>query len=233
MDSARIDELLRPFLPAPLSPHQLRQISIYIDLLVRWNSRINLTAIRNPDEIVTRHFGESFFAARHLLPSDQDPTTLAHTQAVSSGGSAPQTEIPRFPMKAVDLGSGAGFPGIPLKIWSPATPITLIESNHKKVAFLREGIRALTLIAIDVFSGRAEDYPAASAQLVTLRAVERFTAALPTAARLLIPGGRLALLIGRAQVDKAQALLASLDWQTSRPIPKSASRVLLSAQVPK
>jgi 16S rRNA G527 N7-methylase RsmG len=119
-----------------------------------------------------------------------------------------------------------------LKIWSPATPITLIESNHKKVAFLREVIRALTLMAIDVFSGRAEDYPNASAQVVTLRAVERFTAALPIAARLLIPGGRLALLIGQPQTDQAQALLPWLDWQTSRPIPQSASRVLLSAQVP-
>jgi 16S rRNA (guanine527-N7)-methyltransferase len=235
MDSARIGELLRPFLSAPLSPLQLEQISIYIDLLLRWNSRINLTAIRSPEEIVTRHFGESFFAARQLLPDrqpGQDPASLAHSQPVSSAVFAPQNEIPPLPTKAIDLGSGAGFPGIPLKIWSPAIPITLIESNHKKVAFLREVIRALTLTAIDVFFGRAEDYPAASTQLVTLRAVERFTTVLPTAARLVAPGGRLALLIGQAQVDQAQALLPFLDWRARRPIPQSASRVLVSAQVP-
>jgi 16S rRNA (guanine527-N7)-methyltransferase len=235
MDSARIGELLEPFLSAPLSPHQLQQISIYIDLLLRWNSRINLTAIRNPEEIVTRHFGESFFAARHLLPAQQhgeDPAVLAPSHAVSSDVFAPQTETPAPPTKAIDLGSGAGFPGIPLKIWSPTSPITLIESNHKKVAFLREVIRVLTLTAIDVFSGRAEDYPAASAQLVTLRAVERFTAVLPTAVRLVTPVGRLALLIGQAQVAQAQALLPSLDWRPSRSIPQSGSRFLLDGQVP-
>ena len=89
MDTAHIAQLLKPFLrmpgtasschsepgqrpgeePAVLSPAQLQSISTYIDILLRWNARINLTAIRNPEEIVTRHFGESLFAARHLFPS--------------------------------------------------------------------------------------------------------------------------------------------------------------------
>ena len=68
MDPALIAALLEPFLDRPLSPAQLGQISTYIDLLLRWNARINLTAIREPEEIVTRHFGESFFLARHLFP---------------------------------------------------------------------------------------------------------------------------------------------------------------------
>ena len=68
MDAARIATLLDPFVERTLPEVQLQQISMYIDLLLRWNARINLTAIRDPDEIVTRHFGESFFLARHLFP---------------------------------------------------------------------------------------------------------------------------------------------------------------------
>ena len=205
MTPARIAELLAPFLgDGALAPPQLDQISMYIDLLLRWNERINLTAIREPDEIVSRHFGESLFAARHLL---------ATHQAASS------------PARLVDFGSGAGFPGLPFKLWSPQIPATLIESNHKKVAFLREVIRALTLTDIDVFSGRAETYPAATAPLVTLRAVERFTDVLPTAAQLLTPGGRLVLLISTPQVPLAKS--APILWSPPLPIPHSSSRVLL------
>src|SRR5271166_1352435 len=73
MDTARIAALLEPFLEQPLSPSHLDQVSIYIDLLLRWNARINLTAIRKEEEIVTRHFGESFFLARHLFPAISTP----------------------------------------------------------------------------------------------------------------------------------------------------------------
>ena len=84
----------------------------------------------------------------------------------------------------IDLGSGAGFPGLPIKLWAPDLRITLIESNQKKSTFLREAdLRALTLMNVDVFSARAEDFPA-QASVVTLRAVERFEDVLPTATRL-------------------------------------------------
>ena len=214
MEPSQIAELLRPFLEAnPLPPVSLNQISMYIDLLLRWNARVNLTAVRTPEEIVTRHFGESLFAARQLLP-----------------GPAPSNEtLPSSPASlAVDIGSGAGFPGLPLKIWSPKTQVTLIESNHKKVAFLREAIRALTLTNIDVFPGRAEDFPPASATLVTLRAVERFDQIVLTAATLVAPQGRLALLIGQSQLPRAHQLLPALHWKKPIPIPHSESRVLLT-----
>ena len=68
MDTARISELLAPFLRAPLSEIQLRQLSAYLDLLLRWNQRTNLTALRDAESIVTRHFGESLFAAAQLFP---------------------------------------------------------------------------------------------------------------------------------------------------------------------
>ena len=238
MELTRIQELLQPFLSGPLTSAQLAQISIYIDLLTRWNARINLTAIRNPEEIVTRHFGESFFAARHLYPVDHSGQTApSRGPEFQPADNEPASAVRHFEnptgtAKAVDLGSGAGFPGIPLKIWSPGTATILIESNQKKVAFLREVIRALTLTAIDVFAGRAEDYPAASASLVTLRAVERFTAVLPIAAQLLAPQARLALLISQAQVDQAQRLLTSFQWSPPAPIPQSTSRVLLTGTAP-
>lgn len=216
MDTTKIRLLLAPFLAEPLSETQLHQISIYIDLLLHWNRRVNLTAIRQPDEIVARHFGESFFAARHLLPDPVVPPAV-------SPSAVPGLAADRI----LDLGTGAGFPGLPMKIWSPHSPMTLIESNHKKVAFLREVIRSLALTSIDVFPGRAEDYPPASAALVTLRAVERFADTLPTAARLLAPGGRLALLIGSPQAARAQAILAALSWSSPVPIPQSTARALL------
>ena len=205
MNPARIAELLEPFLdPAGDRPTagDLERISTYIDILLRWNARINLTAVRDPEHIVTRHFGESLFAARHLFPARVETATLA------------------------DLGSGAGFPGVPIKLWAPGFALTLIESNGRKASFLRELTRALALTDINVFHGRAEDL-AVSFDLVTLRAVERFERALPVAARLLASDGRLALLIGASQVNSARTLLPSFSWCDPLPVPQSTSRVLL------
>jgi 16S rRNA (guanine527-N7)-methyltransferase len=214
METSRIAELLQPFLltsagPAALSVAQLNQISMYIDLLIRWNSRVNLTSVRQPEAIVTRHFGESLFAARHLFPESGPPISL------------------------IDIGTGAGFPGVPIKLFAPQVHLTLIESNQKKVAFLRQLARTITLTDINVFSGRAEAYSSPLADVVTLRAVERFASALPTAARLLAPGGRLALLIGQAQATEAAGLLPSAAWDDPTPLPFSSSRVLLIGRIAK
>ena len=227
MDSRRIAALLEPFLvtaatedaarnrsPASLNAAlvltnpQLEQISAYLDLLLRWNARMNLSAVRDADGIVTRHFGESLFAARHLFPAREDRPS---------------------PSRLIDVGSGAGFPGLPMKIWSSAVALTLIESNQRKATFLREVIRRLEWNDATVFPGRAENFPG-QAEVVTLRAVERFESALGIATRLLVPAGRLALLIGSAQVRRAQELGRVLSWQPAISIPLSASRVLLMGQ---
>jgi 16S rRNA (guanine527-N7)-methyltransferase len=232
MEVSRIAERLRPFLqssvsfsdnsklaypadekPAELSSAQLRSISTYIDILLRWNARMNLTAIREPEEIVTRHFGESFFTARHLFSfacSDASvPSVVADSRRVA------------------DIGSGAGFPGIPIKLWAPEISMTLVESNQKKATFLREVIRALTLTGIDVRNARAESMPQAAFDVVTLRAVERFELVLPIAAALVRPNGKLALLLGATQPSAASTIL--VDWKFSQPcpIPESRSRVVL------
>lgn len=220
MHPARIAELLQPFLcatsshsesakageeSAVLAAPQLNSISTYIDMILRWNARINLTAIRGEEEIVTRHFGESLFAARKLFPS-------AERSAAS---------------RVADLGSGAGFPGIPIRIWAPNVALTLIESNYRKVAFLREVARALILTDIDIQNVRAETLPAATFDVVTLRAVEHFAESLRIASSLLIPAGRLAILIGESQVDIARSTLPTFAWDSPVRIPGAKSRVFL------
>ena len=248
----RIAELLEPFL-APgderlttndhqLTTNDLDQISTYIDLLLRWNARINLTAIRDPEQIVTRHFGESFFLARHLfgLPTAHRPLATV-----------------------LDLGSGAGFPGLPIKIWQPSIHLTLVESNHKKAAFLREVARALTLTDINVIADRAESLAPAPglhspkhrqgnsvspsdpsavvplgsrrmerleevpsflpADVVTFRAVERFERTLSLALRFLTPSSRLALLITTSQLPALRAL-SNLSWVIEH-VPESHERL--------
>jgi 16S rRNA (guanine527-N7)-methyltransferase len=223
MNPARIAELLNPFVSAPgpdirptpciLSAAQLQSISTYVDILLRWNARMNLTAVRDPEQIVTRHFGESLFAARHLFPLCSPVSPLVKGVSVA------------------DVGSGAGFPGIPIKLWTPEVSLTLIESNHKKVAFLREVARALTLTDIDIQNARAETLPAASFDVVTLRAVERFETILPVAAALVAATGRLGLLIGAAQLPRAQSLLPHYIWSAPSPIPGSNARILATVQL--
>jgi 16S rRNA (guanine527-N7)-methyltransferase len=131
-------------------------------------------------------------------------------------------------LRVLDIGSGAGFPGLPLKLWAPNIRLTLIESNHKKATFLREVARALTLTNINIITDRAEAVATRpevlQAEVVTLRAVEHFETILPQAATFLAQHGTLALLIGAAQVPQLAAL--SMKWQPPIPVPHSKTRVL-------
>jgi len=283
MHPARIAQLLEPFLasastpsrchsepgqrpdeePAFLNPAQLQDISTYIDILLQWNARINLTAIRDPEDIVPRHFGESIFAARHLFPQRSQvavtewrqiaahsvsPGSAIETDSVLEGrkklsvnNAAPSSEAPASDQRPAandspslaDLGSGAGFPGIPLKLWAPQISLTLIESNHRKATFLREVVRALTLTDVNIQNTRAEVLAGSQFDVVTLRAVENFASVLPVAASLVAPGGCLALLIGSAQSERACTSLPQLSWDPSIEIPNSRSRILLMARRPK
>src|ERR1041384_6689026 len=178
MHPERLTELLQPFLgvnresrgPSSLARDQIQYISTYIDLLLRWNTRINLTAVRDPEEIVTRHFGESLFAARHLFPPENSrphPGAPGFASFAKPGidGSADLSGL-------LDLSSGAGFPGIPIKLWAPHLHVILIESNQKKATFLREVCRATTLTDINVVAGRAEAYTGGGARTLPMRAGE-------------------------------------------------------------
>jgi 16S rRNA (guanine527-N7)-methyltransferase len=241
MHPDRIAELLKPFLgenfenadrasaleqSGTLSPVQLETISIYVDILLRWNSRINLTSVRLPEEIVTRHFGESLFAARHLFPIPGS----AGSGRIGAAGSQPGAPG----IHVIDVGSGAGFPGLPIKIWDPDIHLTLIESNHKKATFLREVVRALTFTNVDVFSGRVSDFQEGGnkhgGDVVTLRAVEHFDLVLPEAARLVRSSGCLAILVGQAQLDRARKLAPALQWDAPVKLPHSSSRFLIKGR---
>jgi 16S rRNA (guanine527-N7)-methyltransferase len=198
---------LEPFLlHRQLTSNQVQQVSAYLELLMRWNARINLTAVRDPAEILTRHFGESFFLANLL------------SEAASA-------------RDAIDIGSGAGFPGIPLRILLPESHVTLVESQNRKATFLKEVIRKLTLINIDVFTGRAENFQR-QAEMVMLRAVERFQRVLPVAHSLVRRPGRMALLIGSGQIRAAQETLPNVGWEAPVPIPQSRERVVLLGRIP-
>ncbi len=227
MEASRIQQLLGPYLPHPLNDTQVAQVRRYLDLLIRWNLRLNLTAIRDPEIIVTRHFGESLFAASHLLPGEPAGARVA------------------------DVGSGAGFPGLAMRLYHPVM-VTLVESRQRKAAFLREAARVLEFPDVEVFNDRAERYaaPPSAALIVTLRAVERFEQALSAASSILHcwrlqssqasagatqgrpARGQLALLIGAGQQAQARQLVPQLSWGVPMPIPRSHSRVLLVGEQP-
>ena len=112
-----------------LHPDQTRQFAVHAVELVRWNQKINLTAITDPFEIAVKHFLDSLPAARRI---PEDATLL-------------------------DLGSGGGFPGLPLKVLRPSLSVTLIDASRKKVSFLKHVIRTLQLDKIEALHIRAED----------------------------------------------------------------------------
>ncbi|HEY5176789.1 MAG TPA: 16S rRNA (guanine(527)-N(7))-methyltransferase RsmG [Terriglobales bacterium] len=211
METARIAELLAPFTgEETLAPRLLEALQRYLDLLLRWNARVNLTAVRDPEKIVTRHFGESLFAGRVLLRAGREGAAAALTLA--------------------DVGSGAGFPGIPMKLFAPGIELTLIESHNKKAVFLREVVRSLGLDRAQVFCGRAEHWTK-TADLVTLRAVEQFERALPVAAKLVAEDGRLGLLIGARQDSATQQVLGgNWRWEESVSVPGTEARVVIAAR---
>jgi 16S rRNA (guanine527-N7)-methyltransferase len=180
LPESAIADLLGPYLDRG-SPSLYSQLSAYLDLLVKWNARTNLTAIRDPEEIVRRHFGESLFAAQHI----------------------------GLPNTLLDFGSGAGFPGLPIALLRPETHVTLAESQNKKATFLREAVRTLGLPNVDVWAARVETMPAGRQfHTVTLRAVDDMEAALPAARARIATGGQLAILTTLPQISPAGRTIA-------------------------
>ncbi|HTD97123.1 MAG TPA: 16S rRNA (guanine(527)-N(7))-methyltransferase RsmG [Edaphobacter sp.] len=197
LSESAIASLLTPYIPAPPA-NLLPQISTYLDLLLKWNARTNLTAIRDPEEIVRRHFGESLFAAQHLSSPDKLPATL------------------------LDLGSGAGFPGLPIALLHPEITITLAESQNKKATFLREVVRTLNL-PVEVWPARAESLPPTRRfHTVTLRAVDNMAAAVAAAHPL---ATHQLLFLTTTPPD----LPSDFTLQSPIPMPESKTTVLLKA----
>lgn len=177
-------------------------IRLYVSVLLFWNKKMSLTSITDVREIIKFHFGESMFAV-----------------------SAACTKKGRL----ADVGTGAGFPGVPLRMISPGLEVTLIESSAKKVAFLSEICRQLDL-NIEIFKGRSEDFPKSAPvfDFVTSRAVGPLKNLVAWSEKHLHEGGR-AIFWGTAAQDLKRMFVGpSWNWSPPIKIPDSKERVLLS-----
>lgn len=178
------------------------QFGRFFDLLVRWNARTNLTAIRDEDGILRRHFLECIITARSLPPA------IGHL---------------------LDLGSGAGFPGVPIALCRPDIRVFLAESQNKKAAFLNEVVRTLGL-GCKVHSNRAETL-GRKFDCVTLRAVDRMHDAIVSAAGLLRDSGLLAIITTLGEVERIRDIPGNaIAWQVPQVIAAGTDRVLLTGR---
>ena len=180
---------------------QVQQIQRYIEILLVWNEKVNLTAIRDPIEILHRHFCESMYAAAAV--------------PVENG-------------RLADVGSGGGFPGLPLKIIRPDLQVFLIESNIKKATFLAEVIRELSLAGARVLVNRYEELTEEVAPLdvVCSRALGDFQPFLEWAASERVAASQVILWVGARDVEEIKKVL-TWDWREPLPVPNSLRRLLL------
>ena len=197
-----MDLALKPF-GISLRLDERAQVAKYMDLLMRWSRVVNLTAIREPTEVLQRHFGESMYLA----------------QRVELRGAL------------LDVGSGAGFPGLALKIACPEVAVTLLEPVGKKRAFLKEVARSCQLENVRVLSDRIErfcQHRENRFDYVTLRAVGSFDSVLPAIARCLVPTGRACLWLtareARDLAERSPAFTGLFAWDPALPVPLSHGR---------
>ena len=166
-----------------LSGRQVAALAAFENELLAWNQRFNLTAIRDSAGIRVKHFLDSFSCA--LAWKDNPPVRL------------------------IDVGTGAGFPGIPLKILYPSMQLTLVESVGKKAAFCRHAVELLKLEHVEVITGRAEEMGQMPGQRELYDwAVARAVANLPILAEYLLPlvrvGGKMLAQKGHSAPQEAQ-----------------------------
>lgn len=200
----QIDKILRPFGISP-SPALTASITAYLHLLLRWNQKVNLTAIREPQQILQRHFGESLFA-RSLFAEEKG--------------------------LLVDVGSGAGFPGLALKLVLPGWQVQLFEPNGKKAVFLAEVVRTLGLSNVTIRSERMQKSAAGppgdslSADVITARALGEYEVLLNWSRGRLSPTGQVILWVGGADVNRLRGMQVWI-WKDAIAIPESKDRFLL------
>jgi 16S rRNA (guanine527-N7)-methyltransferase len=172
-----------------------------MSILLAWNEKINLTAIRDPLESLNRHFCECMYAAS--------------TVPVEDG-------------RLADVGSGAGFPGLPLKIIRPELQVVLIESNIKKATFLAEVIRDLGLVDARVLVSRYQELSEEVAPLdfVCSRALGEFAPFLEWAHSEKVAAKQVILWIGARDLPEIKKI-RTWEWREPIPVPHSLRRLLL------
>ncbi|HXP79861.1 MAG TPA: 16S rRNA (guanine(527)-N(7))-methyltransferase RsmG [Verrucomicrobiae bacterium] len=183
------------------SPLFCEKLWTYVSLLQRWNSKISLTTVTDLAEIVKFHFGESLFAV---------------------------SAVPIEESRLADVGSGAGFPGLPIAMAVPGLDLTLIESNARKCAFLSEVVRSIEVDRVTVFWGRMEELRAGPRKFdfITARALGHHDELLSWAVDHLADGGRVVLWLGE-EGSHAISRDPSWNWRNRILIPGSQRRYLL------
>jgi 16S rRNA (guanine527-N7)-methyltransferase len=203
LDRDTVRKLVAPF-DISISEETVDYVLLYLDLLLRWNRRINLTAIEVPEQCVTRHFGESFLISK----------------AVPLKG------------RLLDVGSGAGFPGLAAKLIAPNLGVVLLEPISKKRAFLKEVSRACGMSSVQVFGERLEEFANTqeprSFDLITVRAVGGLESLVPKATVLVKSGGHVCLWVGGQQIRGIREANPGVHWQNALTIPLSHDRFILS-----
>jgi 16S rRNA (guanine527-N7)-methyltransferase len=184
-----------------VSELQVSQIQQYMSMLLTWNEKVNLTAIRDPLEILYRHFCESMYAA---------------------------VTVPLEKGRLADVGSGGGFPGLPLKILRPELELFLVESNVKKATFLAEVVRDLGFSDARVLVSRYEELgeELTPLDIVCSRAVGEFVPFLAWAGSVRIAAQQVILWIGGRDLDEVRSI-SGWEWREPTPVPQSLRRFLL------
>jgi 16S rRNA (guanine527-N7)-methyltransferase len=202
------DGLTNPFIRETLLPYGIEagdelceSVKIYINTLLQWNAKIALTTITEVGEILRVHFGESFFAAE-----------------------AAQIEKGRL----ADIGTGAGFPGIPIRMVRHPIELKLVEPIAKKTAFLGEIARKLKLTGVEIIRCRMEDWKIdrASPDFVTSRALGNYDKLLSWSKTRLSQSGKVVLLIGESESEKVMKE-PGWKWEAPAKIPQSRNRYVL------
>lgn len=194
-----IDKALREF-QVQLTPEQVAAVQQYMAILLAWNEKVNLTAIRDPLEILYRHFCESMYAVAAV------PLQLG---------------------RLADVGSGGGFPGLAMKIARPELHVFLIESNIKKATFLAEVVRELGLTDTRVLVSQYEELGEEVAPLdfVCSRALGEFQRLLGWAHSERVSARQVVLWVGGRDIDEIKRVRGWL-WKDPVLIPRSLQRFL-------
>lgn len=193
--------LAAPEFGIELDDDQIRKLTEYYGLLVKWNPRLHLVAPCSPDEFATRHVLESLMLLRHL-PANAN---------------------------VVDIGSGGGLPMIPCLVVREDLHATLIESSSKKAVFLREALREIHQTGhTRIVAERFESVAAHGADFVTCRALEKFAEAIPTIIKWAPPSATFLLFAGEKLRLEIESRLKSVVVER---LPKSEARFLVIGHV--
>jgi 16S rRNA (guanine527-N7)-methyltransferase len=189
--------LMREGLPT-LAASLEDRFNAYLSLILRWNARTSLTAIRGEEDIVSRHFVESIACA---------------------------VAVPDSVRTLLDFGSGAGFPGIPIALCRPEISVTLAESQNKKAAFLREAVRTLELDT--TVHGQRAEILTGPFDCVVLRAVDRISTAVSIASHLVSRSGWMMIMTTGSELPSVQKAASSgFTWERNVRLPLSADRII-------